>query len=182
MKIKTYRGWIIFVLFCAACYAISGKASFPTESEVLVAYLQAFPEVKSIGIIYSQPDMEDTIQKLTESAETKKVNVIKIRAPSIKEFPQALRDMKDKVDTFWVLDDPLYSMKEAWTYFIMFSLRNGIKTVVFSEKVLADGGLFFYTEKKEIMVNKRILDVNGFKVSEKAGPVKYFGESSQESN
>jgi hypothetical protein len=139
--------------------------------------------VKSIGIIYSQPQYEETIGRLTESARGKEINVIKVKVPSIKEFSQTLGEMKGKVDTFWVIDESLFSVQEVWNYFMMFTFRHRIKTVVFTEKALALGGLFYYTEDKETMVNKRILDVLGCKVSEKAGPIKYYsGKSGQESD
>lgn len=180
MKTTTYLWLTIFIFLCILLYPNLDKASSPSQSDVLEAYLRVFPDVKGIGIIYSDAQKEKAIHKLEKIATAKKIKVIKARVPSVKEFPQALRDMKGRVDTFWVLDDPLFSLKEAWYYFVLFSLRNHIKTVVFTEKALASGGLFYYTDKKEVMINKKILEVLGLKVSEKAGPVRYFMKSSQE--
>ena len=182
MRSVTNGGRIVIVVLIGIFCSLLARAQSPSESEVLEAYLRVFPEVKAIGIVYSQADKEEGIQKLEELAKAKKVKVIKVRVPSLEGFPQALREMKEKVDTFWVLDDPLFSLKEAWSYFVMFTVRNGIKTVVFSEKSLASGGLFFYAENKEVLINKRILEVNGFKVSEKAGSIKYYGTNSEDND
>ena len=100
--------------------------------------------------------------------------MIKVKVPSLKEFSQRLGEIKGKVDTFWVIDESLFSVQEVWNYFMMFTFRHRIKTVVFTEKALSLGGLFYYTEDQEIMINKRILDVIECRVSEKAGPVKYY--------
>ncbi len=174
---------IVFLLSCLLVfYPVLNNVSSLSGNEVLDAYLRAFPDVKSIGVIYSEPKNEVLIKELERTAKAKKIEVLKVRAKSIKDFPDALRILKDDVDTFWVLDDQLFSMSEAWNYFIMISLRNRIKTVVFSEKALASGGLFYYTDKKEIMINRRIIGLLGLKVSEKAGPVKYFEQTAQKAD
>jgi hypothetical protein len=181
MKTMAFRLLIVLTVAGAIFCPAINKASAPVQGEVLDAYLRAFPEVKNIGIIYSQPKYEEIIVNLAESAGAKEVKVIKVKVPSIKEFSETLGDMKGKVDTFWVIDESLFTVQEVWNYFMMFTFRHRIKTVVFTENALALGGLFYYTEDKETMVNKRILDVLGCKVSEKAGPVKYYsGKSGQE--
>ncbi len=173
MKAKTHGWLIVLIILCTLLYPRLDAASAPSESDVLEAYLRVFPGARSIGVIYSDSKHEETIQNLEKCAKEKNIGVIKLKIPSIKEFPSATRFMKDNVDTFWVPDDPLYSGNEAWTYFVMFCLRSGKKTVVFTENALTRGGLFYFTEKKEVMINKHILNAFGLKIEEKAGPVKY---------
>ena len=71
MKTMTRRRLIIFLMAGVLFYPLMGRASTPVQSEVLDAYLKAFPEVKSIGVIYSQPRYEQTIVRLSESAKQK---------------------------------------------------------------------------------------------------------------
>jgi hypothetical protein len=167
-------GWLGAALILSLMLAGAVTAG---EAEALEAYLRVFPEVKSIGVLYSEPRHEEGIARLSEAAAKHKVGVIKVKVPSIKEFPGALQDMKGKADTLWVVDDQLYSLQEAWNFLVMFTLRNKIKTVVATEQALGVGGLFYYSPAKEVTVNKRILEVMGLTIAEKAGPVKYYEAS-----
>ena len=151
----------------------------PSLGEALQAYLRVFPEVKNIGVIYSESKNEDPIKNLTQSAKEKNILVVPIKVSSIKEFPGACREAGSKADTVWVLEDSIYSVvPDAWSYFVLLAMRNRVKIVVPSEKALASGGLFYFSEEKEIVINLRILKVLGLKVSPEAGPVKYYGASS----
>jgi len=160
---------------------IVDHASSPAPNEVLEAFLKAFPEAKNIGVIYSQSELEEAVKKLEESAVSKGVRVIKSRVSSIPEFSKSLSEMKGKVDTFWVIDESLFSIQEVWNYFINFNFRHQIKTVVFTEKSLSQGGLFYCPESEKIVINKRVMEMSGFKVSGEAGPVTYYSaKESQE--
>jgi len=171
-----YIRWCMFIVLLGSVFFPQlNQAAPPTEKDTFEAYLLAFPDTKAIGVIYSEAKNDQSIKKIEDCAQEKNVVLIKMQASSIKDFPDALRQMKDKVDTLWVPSDALYSISESWNFFIMFCLRNRIKTVVLNEKALAGGGLFFLTENSEIIINKRILDVLGLKVSDKAGTVKYYG-------
>lgn len=151
----------------------------PLLGEALQAYLRVFPEVKSIGVIYSEPKNEGPIKDLTQSAKEKNILVVPIKVASIKEFPGACREAGGKTDTVWVLEDSIYSVvPDAWSYFILLAMRNRVKIVVSSEKALASGGLFYYSEEKEIVINARILKLLGLQVPPEAGPVKYYGAGS----
>jgi ABC-type uncharacterized transport system substrate-binding protein len=105
------------------------------------------------------------------------VKVVVTRVASVKEFPGALQAIKDRVDTVWVLDDEVYSIQETWNYLIMFCLRNKLKTVVSTDKALQLGGLFYCGPDQSCRVNKRILEVLGMTVSERAGSVQYYDGS-----
>lgn len=165
------------LVLCAGLLLFCGTAFAQDDRGAVAAYVSVFPDTKSIGIVYSDKSLEGRIDLIKKDAEEKKIKVIISHAPTIKEFPQALRDLKDKADTIWVLDDPLYSVADAWKYFILFTLRAQIKTVVPNEKSLSQGGLFFYTEEKEALINKRVLDIMGLKVESEGVPIKYYGEN-----
>jgi len=154
------------------------KASPSVENEALAAYLRIFPGVKNIGVIYSESRNEEPVKNLTQSAKQNNINLIKVKVSSIKEFPKACREVGAKVDTVWVFDDLIYtSVPDAWSYFILLTVRNSLKTVVHTEEALSSGGLFYYNAQKEIVINRRILKVMGLEVPEDAGPVKYLGGS-----
>jgi ABC-type uncharacterized transport system substrate-binding protein len=174
IRITAVHGWIMAFILAAMIVPNPGITDSPATGEILEAYLKVFPDVKIIGVLYSRPEFEETVKDLEAGARARNVFVIKYKTPTIKDFPVALLDMRGKADTIWVLDDPIYSMSEAWSYFIVYTLRNRIRTVVSNEKALKDCGLFYYSPNKEIVVNKRMLYVLGLEVSEGAGKVKYY--------
>ncbi len=174
MKMIKHHRLILLLLLIMVLSTSPGTTDPPSIAEAFEAYLLAFPDVKNIGVIYSKAENEATIGELEDIAKSKNVGVIKFRSPTIKEFPKATRDLKDKVDTIWVIDDPIYSIHEAWSYFVFFTMRNRIKTVVSTEQALKECGLFYYTAEKEIVVNKKILGVLGLSVSSDAGPITYY--------
>jgi len=145
-----------------------------THCEVLGSFIKAFPETRKIGVFYSKPEFEKAVSDIEKCEAAAGLTITKIKVETFKELPDALRNAKDNVDTIWMLDDSLFSVQEAWNFFIMFVFRSKIKTIVPSEKTLSLGGLFFVNDKKESMVNERILKVLELKVSEHAGEVKYF--------
>jgi len=165
---------VIILLLCSIFFPASGTTAPQSIEKTVEAYLRVFPDAKSIGVIYSQDALEKTVRQLETIAKARKIKVVSSRIPSIKEFPAAVKELKDQVDTFWVLDDPLYSSQEAWSFFIFFTIRNKLRTVVSTEKGLKDCGLFYFSGDKEAVVNKRMLDILGAKVSGNAGEVRYY--------
>lgn len=125
-------------------------------------------------MIYSENSLDKSIRELETAAKARNIKVVKILSPSMKEFPGAVKQIKDQVDTIWVLDDPLYSVQDVWSFFIFFTIREKIKTVVSTEKGIKDCGLFYFSDTKEAVVNKRMLDILGLKVALDAGEVKYY--------
>jgi hypothetical protein len=163
---------IILSLGLTVVAAGSGGSS---TGVVLEAFLKAFPDSRTIGVLYSEPQFEGAITELKAKAQERGIEVMPVKIGSIKEFPDQLQNMKGKADTLWVVDDPLYSLQEVWNFFIMFTLRNKIKTVVFTERALQYGGLFYFSPAQESMINKRILEAMGLTVSPEAGTVLYHG-------
>ena len=145
-------------------------------AEELALYLKIFSQTKSIGIIYSDPKNEAAVAALKSGAEALKLKLLAVKVASINEFPQALREMQTQADTVWVLDDPLYSNLDAWKYFIMFSLRHQLKTVVPSRRALELGGLCCFPEPGKALLNKKVLKLLGLEPSPGEAEVSYYGE------
>jgi len=176
LKIKAGSRWVILPWLCAIVYPASGTAATPVD-KTLEAYLKVFPETKSIGVIYSQASFEPSLKQLEAGAKAHNVKVVKVNCPGIKEFPAAITGIKDQVDTVWVPDDPLFALPDVWSFFLFFTIRNQLKTVVSTEKALKEGGLFYYSENKEAIINKRMLDIFGIKVSSLGGAVRFYEPS-----
>lgn len=170
---KHLKALALLVLLCVV--PASAPATPPTETEVLDLYLKVFPDTKSIGVIYSEEKNEQSVRALEERGRELGIEVKSFKVSSIKEFSKALSYFKGLVDTIWVPDDGIYQSMEVWKYFVMFTMRHRIRSIVHSEKSLAMGGLFFSPEENEILINKRVLDMLGLEVPDGV-PVKYHGE------
>ncbi len=174
MKKLVLKRCLIVLSMCSILVAAGGSAAPPPGDKTLESYLKVFPGVRSIGVIYSQTSLEPTIRQLESGAKTKNIKVVKVLSPTVKEFPAAVTALKNQVDTLWVLDDPLYSVQDVWAFFLFFTIRNQIKTIVSTEKALKEGGFFYFSEGREVILNKRMLDILGIKVSSLAGAVKFY--------
>jgi len=174
MKNSVPKRCLMIVSLCLILVAAAGSAVPPKIDKSLETYLKVFPEVKSIGVIYSRADLEPAIRQLESGARAKKIKLVKISSPTIKEFPDAVTQIKDQVDTIWVLDDPLYSVQDVWAFFLFFTIRNNLKTVVSTGKALSEGGLFYYNDLQEVVINRRMLNLLRLKVSSNAGEIKYY--------
>ena len=144
-------------------------------AEDLALYLKLFPSTRSIGIIYSDPRNEAPVAALRSAAETLKLKLLPVKVASLQQFPQALRGLQPQVDTVWVLDDPLYANLDAWKYFIMFSLRYQLKTVVPNRRAVELGGLCCFPESGKALINKKVLGLLGLEPGPQAAEVSYYG-------
>jgi len=176
MKPPRYLIVTIALLLCQCLLPATALASLPSEKNILELFVRVFPDTKNIGIIYSEPKHEQTVKIIKQHAKELKIEAKSFKVSSIKEFSEALNELKGAVDTIWVLDDSLYSNMEVWKYFIMFTMRHRIKTIVHSEKALSLGGLFYCPDTTEVLVNRRVMDLIGVKAREDVAPVKYYGE------
>ncbi len=145
-----------FLVWCLCLLPLLSTAQTQNDKKTLEVFVKTFPKTKSIGVIYSDEALDKRVESLKEAAAAMNIELEAVRITWIKIFPQTLDKMKGKADTVWVMDDPIYSTAEVWKYFIFFTIRNKIKTVVPNEEKLKQGGLFYCPENGEPMINEKI--------------------------
>ena len=73
------------------------------------------PHIKRVGLVYSEEHSGDTLNKAQHAADILGIQLIKKPIKRAKEFTRAWRMMSDKIDAFWVLNDPvLYTLDNIY--------------------------------------------------------------------
>lgn len=73
------------------------------------------PNIKRIGVVYSQEHSGKTLNKAQYAANILGIKLITKPIKRAKEFMRAWRMMSNKIDAFWVLNDPiLYTMDNIY--------------------------------------------------------------------
>lgn len=82
-----------------------------------LANLSVFsPQLKKLGVIYSDEFTADAIKEIREAAAILGIEIVEEKISHTKEFRLTFKKMSDKVDAFWLLADPLlYTLENvAW--------------------------------------------------------------------
>jgi len=73
------------------------------------------PNIKRVGLIYSQEHTADILIKAQQAANLLGIKLVAQPIKRAKEFPRAWRMMSEKIDAFWVLNDPvLYTLNNIY--------------------------------------------------------------------
>jgi len=65
------------------------------------------PEINRIGLIYSKEHSGPFVESARRSAEILNLKLIEKQIADPKEFQRAFKGMEDKIDSFWILSDPV---------------------------------------------------------------------------
>jgi ABC-type uncharacterized transport system substrate-binding protein len=168
---------LYFIIFSALLVLSHPLASSePQLEQVLTNFCKVFEGVEKIGIIYSDPSLEKSFKALDAEAEKLKVTLIRKKVSSVKEVPETTRSLVKKVDTLWVVNDPIIKIPDAFNFLMLTAMQNRCKTIVPSRELLAKGGLFYSGGKDEIVVNSRIMKFMKVTLKEGSPKVIFFGE------
>ncbi|MBW2467134.1 MAG: hypothetical protein JRF02_07525, partial [Deltaproteobacteria bacterium] len=65
------------------------------------------PETRQIGVIYSKEHSSRFVKSARESAEILNLELVERAIESPREFQRAFKGMEDKIDSYWILPDPI---------------------------------------------------------------------------
>jgi putative ABC transport system substrate-binding protein len=116
------------------------------------------PTIKTIGVIYDPRRNGTYIKKALYFAKTEGIELIAKEVNSPKEVPEALENLRGKVDLLWILPDITVITPETTDFLLLFSLQNKIPIHVFSDKYLEMGAF-------------SSLETNPFNMGEQAGEI-----------
>jgi putative tryptophan/tyrosine transport system substrate-binding protein len=118
---------------------ISGISMDVPPEKQLRALLDALPQTKTIGLLYTREKTGRLADKAREAARETGIKLLAKEVRSTRDVPQAIQDMKGKIDAFWMLPDLTVITPETIEFLLLFSLENGIPILAFSEKYVELG-------------------------------------------
>jgi len=114
--------------------------NIPQERQIRV-FLEALPDLKAIGFLYDPDRTGYLAENAREAARDIGINLIAKEVHRSNDVPLLIKDMKGKIDAFWMLPDLTVITPETVEYLLLFSLENTIPILTFAEKYVELGAL-----------------------------------------
>jgi putative ABC transport system substrate-binding protein len=123
------------------CDNITGVSmNIPGEKQVNIL-MKALPDIKRIGVLYDPDKTGHLVKNAKKMADHAGVELIARKTRNAKEIPSLLKQMRGKIDLFWMLPDITLITPETVEFLLIFSLENRIPILAFSEKYVGLGAL-----------------------------------------
>lgn len=121
---------------------IPAKLQFDEISRLL-------PAVRRIGVIYNTAHSAMDIQQARKDRPD--LQFIALNAQTTKEVPVLLHELQGKVDLIWLLPDLIASNPQVMESYFLFSFKNRVPVLAFSQKYLKSGAAIVVTFDLEAM-------------------------------
>ncbi len=135
---------------------ISGVSMvLPPEKQLSLLH-RCLPCVKKIGLVYCPKNTGHLVARACHAAAKMGISLKTLGTERPEDFPDLLKSLKGSVDAYWMLPDSTVITPETVEYLLLFSMRNRLPIITFSDKYLKMGALMS-------------LEVNSFKMGKQAG-------------
>ncbi|MGB5686335.1 MAG: ABC transporter substrate binding protein [Candidatus Electrothrix sp.] len=102
-----------------------------------------FPEVKRVGLVYDPKRSSKIIEELQSARPD--LEFIALPTENIAEVQGLIHSLRGKVDLLWMLPDLTTTNQMTIQSYVLFSIRNKIPLLTFSEKLLTHGATIAVT-------------------------------------
>ncbi|MCG2746793.1 MAG: hypothetical protein L6365_04595 [Desulfobulbaceae bacterium] len=146
---------IVFLLVVAPEIIIEDRDNITGINLGIPASLQfgelarLLPQVRRIGVIYNTAHSAMDIQQARR--ERPDLQFVALNAQSTREVPALLEELHGKVDLIWLLLDITVTNPQVLESYILFSFRDKVPVLAFSEKYLKSGAAIVVTFDLEAM-------------------------------
>ena len=120
---------------------ITGVSMNIPQERQLRAFLEALPDLKTVGLLYDPDRTGYLAENAREAAREIGINLIAKEVHRSSDVPLLIKDMKGKIDTFWMLPDLTVITPETVEYLLLFSLENTVPILTFAKKYVELGAL-----------------------------------------
>ncbi len=163
LKVRKIRGIpVLYLMVLHPATVLRGEMNITGVSMILppekqLSLLHRFlPNVKRIGMVYCPKNTGHLVSRACHAAAKMGIDIKALATGRPEDFPELLKSLKGNVDAYWMLPDSTAITPETVECLLLFSMRNRIPIITFSEKYLKMGALVS-------------LEVNSFKMGKQAG-------------
>lgn len=118
---------------------IGGVGMDIPQERQLRTLLEVLPQTKTVGLLYAWERTGRLVEKARTAARQIGINLLAREVKGSGDVPQAMQEMKGKIDVFWMLPDLTVITPETIEFVLLFSLENKIPILAFSEKYVELG-------------------------------------------
>jgi putative ABC transport system substrate-binding protein len=120
---------------------ITGVSMNIPAKDQLSAFLEIYPRAKKIGVLYDPEETVYLYRDVQSAADLLGITLIAKEVHSPSEVPSAIRELKNKINAFYMLPDTTVISHESIKYLMTFSLENSIPIITFSDNYVKKGAL-----------------------------------------
>lgn len=127
----------------------------------------SLPDRKRIGVLYDPKESGSFVRDAKAAAARQGLTLVAREVASPKEVYDRVSDLKGLIDAFWMLPDPTVVTPQSVEALLLFSMRNVVPLVTFSEPYLDLGATLAVTPDYESLgrqageLARRLLDGEG---------------------
>jgi putative ABC transport system substrate-binding protein len=118
---------------------VSGVSMIVTPERLIESMLQLLPKAKRWGVIYDPANTGMFVERLIQNVRHHSIEVIARKTKNPREVPQILEELKGKVEVLLMLPDITVTTPETVNTMLIFSFRNMVPLISFSEKYVSMG-------------------------------------------
>jgi ABC-type uncharacterized transport system substrate-binding protein len=119
---------------------MKGVAAMPPVEDLFRTWKQLSPRLKNVGVI-TGGNLKDLMGEAEAAAKKHGLNLIHMQAKSDKETLYAFKRLSPKIQGLWLVPDNRVLSRSVIHDMMAYSVRQGRQVAVFSDQLLALGGL-----------------------------------------
>jgi putative ABC transport system substrate-binding protein len=149
---------VIYLLVVAPEIIIEGRDNITGVNLEIPPELQfdelgrLLPQVRRIGVIYNTAQSAMNIQQAR--LDRPDLQFVALKAQSTREVPALLEELRGRVDLIWLLPDLIVTNPDILESYFLFSFRNKVPVLAFSEKYLKRGAAIVVTFDLQAMAEQ----------------------------
>jgi putative ABC transport system substrate-binding protein len=120
---------------------VTGVSMNIPPKKQLYIFREALPDLKTFGLVYDPAKTGYLVEKAQDAAKKVGITLIAKQVRRSMDAPLAIKDMRGKIDAFWILPDLTVITPETVEFLLLFSLENTIPILAFAEKYVEFGAL-----------------------------------------
>jgi putative ABC transport system substrate-binding protein len=120
---------------------VTGVSMNIPPKKQLYIFREALPDLKTFGLVYDPAKTGYLVEKAQDAAKKVGITLIAKQVRRSMDAPLAIKDMRGKIDAFWMLPDLTVITPETVEFLLLFSLENTIPILAFAEKYVEFGAL-----------------------------------------
>ena len=124
---------------------LTGVSLNISSFEAIRRLRELFPAANRIGILYDPAKSKRTVEKDMQIAHTWGFTLTTKEVSSIKEMPDAFREIQNEIDLLWLIPDSTVVTPESLEFIFLKSFENRIPVIAFSKELLSRGAVLTFS-------------------------------------
>ncbi|MBI5640969.1 MAG: hypothetical protein HZA17_11135 [Nitrospirae bacterium] len=125
----------------SAVQNVSGVSISLSPDRYLDALLDVFPNARRIGVVFDPNRSEAFVNDAVHACRSRGLEIIAKKAMRPSDVPSLIDGMKDRIDVFWLLPDPMVVSPESLQYILLVSFQHKMPVFTFSKKYVDMGAI-----------------------------------------